>query len=342
MISVVIPVYNAQDTIDACIESIFDYNKSEIEVIAINDGSKDESLNHLHALEKKYPNLHVFDQENQGNSLTRDRGIQETSGEYIMFVDADDVIVEHGIDKIQKKLNELNPDLMYFGFKTNYVEEGYSIESRVNDHVFERSFDAVDSMLMYGGFNLLWNKVYKASLIRGYHDFPIMKTTGQDFIFNCNVFPRLKRVVSIDEVLYCYLKRAKETMVTRYVKDGYGNLERKQNALIHMFDQYDKERSQSYKDYMIREYEVYLINMFAKDSPLTKNERIFEVQQNILNNEAFALIQEANPVGKYTELFKKTVLSHDARHIVNTYGLLCGFRDTCGPIYRRIRKLINS
>lgn len=340
MISVIIPVYNCENTILGTLDSITKYTDTAYEIIAIDDGSTDQSGKLLDQYASHCEKLKVIHQENQGNSLTRDTGIQASSGEYIVFVDGDDLLVEHALDTIQENLEDT--DLLIFGFRTEYMDEGYSLVRYFPNRTYSDAKEAASILLSEGGFNLLWNKVYRASYIKGHHDFPVMKTTGQDFIFNCHVFPRMKKVKSIDAVLYRYCKRAIETMVTRYVKDGWENLSRKEEALRNMFEAFGQGKEKAYCDYMIREYEVYLINLFSPECPLRKEEKINQVQTHLMNASVQETIQKATPLGSYAKLFQKEVLKKNAKALVNKYTLLCGFRDRFGGIYRRLRRFLNQ
>ncbi len=339
--SVVIPVYNCEDTIRSCLDSILLSNQAELEVVAVDDGSSDQSGAVLDQYARKDPRLHVIHQNNMGNSFSRDTAVQNTTGDYILFVDADDELEPHAVDQIAGFLKDL-PDILIFGFTSVFTEEHYSVKKQMPDRTFSDAKEAAVFLLEQGGFNLLWNKCWKASLIRGYHDFPAMKTTGQDFIFNCHVFPRAGSVISCSRLFYRYEKRSRETMVTRYLQDGYGNLKRKEIALEEMLHQFTDVPERVLADYMIREYEVYTINLFSPKCPLSAAEKKEEIRKHILSEPAFSRICMAHPISRYSALFQRTVKTGNAGTIVRVYSVLCWFRDSCAPVYRRVRRIVNS
>ncbi|MBP3890746.1 MAG: glycosyltransferase [Solobacterium sp.] len=341
MISIIIPIYNAEKELPLCLDSILKTNQSDFEIIAINDGSSDASGTILDAYAKDYPQIQAYHRENKGNSLTRDEGIGYAKGSYILFVDADDILEEGAIDLLDHAIEE-DTDLLVFGYSIDYIDEHYTLTKSFENKNYQDSYQAAYDFLKDGSFNLLWNKVYRTSLIQNQHDFPIMKTTGQDFIFNCHVFPRIHKVQCSDKVLYHYCKRAKETMVTRYIENGYENLLRKKTALQDMLRAYGKSDSDAYQDYMLNEYEVYLINYFAKGCPLSKEEIIAEVDKNLMNEEAYRLIASAKPQGKYEQLFQKYVMKKSAKYLVDKYSQLAFVRDYLGKPYRWLRKMINQ
>ena len=92
MISIIVPVYNASDYIIDCLNSVFLQTYSTFEVLAINDGSTDNSLEILNKIAIQDSRLRVIDQENKGVSSTRNTGLKYAKGEYILFLDSDDTI----------------------------------------------------------------------------------------------------------------------------------------------------------------------------------------------------------------------------------------------------------
>ena len=91
-VSIVIPVYNVEKYLKQCLESVVNQTLDKIEVICINDGSTDNSLNILKEYEKKYNNIIIIDQENKGPGFARNIGMKRASGKYIYFLDSDDYI----------------------------------------------------------------------------------------------------------------------------------------------------------------------------------------------------------------------------------------------------------
>ena len=115
LVSVVIPVYNVERYLEECLNSVLRQTYQPIEIIAINDGSTDRSPDILHQYEQKYRNLKVLHQENQGNSVARNRGIEEATGKYIYFLDSDDYILPETIENLVGAMEKHNLDLIRFG-----------------------------------------------------------------------------------------------------------------------------------------------------------------------------------------------------------------------------------
>ena len=92
-ISVIIPVYNVEKYLRICLESILNQNFKGYEIILINDGSTDNSLNICREYEKKYSNIIVINEENSGPSAARNKGLEYAKGKYISFIDSDDELL---------------------------------------------------------------------------------------------------------------------------------------------------------------------------------------------------------------------------------------------------------
>lgn len=120
-VSVIVPVYQAERFIQKCVQSIINQTHEELEVILIDDGSADGSLQICNELQEKDSRIRVIHQENKGVSVTRNRGIGEATGEYILFVDADDIIEKNMIEYMLQKAVETDSEIVICGF--DYVYE---------------------------------------------------------------------------------------------------------------------------------------------------------------------------------------------------------------------------
>ena len=105
LISVIVPVYNVKNYLEKCLDSIINQTYKNLEIILINDGSTDESLDICYMYEKKDNRIKVYNQENHGLSYTRNRGIEIARGKYIGFVDSDDVISPFMYEFLYKAIN---------------------------------------------------------------------------------------------------------------------------------------------------------------------------------------------------------------------------------------------
>ena len=167
-VSVIIPVFNAEKYLEECIESIISSTVfNGIEVILVDDGSRDSSGSICDSFSQKYENIRSFHIENGGVSNARNFGISKACGEYIAFCDADDCYVNDILHKSVLKLKEYGTDLIFFDF----------INEQRNNSVFRLPFscnlvltkktitDVFEYTLKNEGFNSVWNKLFKRDLI---------------------------------------------------------------------------------------------------------------------------------------------------------------------------------
>ena len=149
--SVIIPVYNTSIYIEECMNSVFCQTQKEIEVIAINDGSTDNSLEILLRLQEKHPELIVFTQENHGLGYVRNVGIEKARGEYIYFLDSDDYILEDTLEKCYECASENKLDIVLFdAFEFEDCEEKKPVKLNPSDkHEIVEERDEIFSGIYY-------------------------------------------------------------------------------------------------------------------------------------------------------------------------------------------------
>lgn len=136
-LSIIIPVYNCGKFLEECLNSVFtqDIPQSDYEVICINDGSKDNSQSILEKFAAVHKNLHLISQENKGAAAARNEGLKKAVGDYIWFVDADDLICENILSLLKSKIEACNCDRMSFGFY--YFDGNLTEEQRKGINISE-------------------------------------------------------------------------------------------------------------------------------------------------------------------------------------------------------------
>ena len=118
-ISVIIPVFNSSLYLDHCLSTVVNQTLKDIEIILIDDGSTDDSLNVIKNYAKKYNNIKYTSKENEGQAIARNIGIQMSSGEFITFIDSDDYIELNMLEKLYNIAKSDNSDIVL----CDYVEE---------------------------------------------------------------------------------------------------------------------------------------------------------------------------------------------------------------------------
>lgn len=186
-ISVIIPVYNAQDGIKRCVDSLLNQSFKNFEIILLNDGSKDDSLNILKEYELKYSFIRVIDKQNEGVAVTRNKGILLAEGEYTMFMDNDDFVDSDYIETFYQAIHEKKLDLVIGGYK------------RVNqDNQIIFSQDIQQSEWSKYIIMAPWAKIYRTEFLKTnnleFFDYGI----GEDIIFNLAAYKATDKIGLLD------------------------------------------------------------------------------------------------------------------------------------------------
>lgn len=158
-LSVIIPVYNAEKYLKRCLDSILIQDYDSYEIVAVNDGSTDASLNILKQYEKQYADkVRVIDQKNAGVSVARNIGVMQSIGEYITFLDSDDYIEPNSYKKIMEKVLE-GYDIVVYDYCRDYGT--YKEHSNV---LYEGKSSKVERKDYIKSLPGTWNKIMKKDL----------------------------------------------------------------------------------------------------------------------------------------------------------------------------------
>ena len=235
-VSIIVPVYNAQNSIGRCIESILNQDYENIELIAVNDGSKDNSGKILDEYAAKDSRMIVIHKTNSGVSDTRNIAIARASGTYLQFLDADDYIPVDSTKSMVRALEENNVDLVVSDFY-RVVKDNLSLKgSIVNDKILTRNEYAslmAESPSDYY-YGVLWNKLYKASIIKD-NAMVMDKDLSfcEDFIFNLEYLMHCSSIYPLQVPVYYYVK-TEGSLVSKNI-----SLSKLYNAKTNVFKYYD-------------------------------------------------------------------------------------------------------
>ena len=171
-ISVIIPAYNAADYLDEAISSIINQSFRDLEIICVDDGSTDNTLEILQSYASKDDRIHVFHQENQGADYATDNGISKSKGKYIYFMDADDILDLNALEELHNLIEEKDLDFVIFksmGYLQDtgeYIEINYSSMPKLHECVGDSVFywkDIGDTIFAISVTP--WSKLYRRELI---------------------------------------------------------------------------------------------------------------------------------------------------------------------------------
>ncbi|WP_051689265.1 glycosyltransferase family 2 protein [Butyrivibrio sp. AE2032] len=199
IVSVIMPVFNGAKCCKRAIESVLHQTYQQIELIVVNDGSTDGTEDIVQEIAAVDDRLKLISQANAGVSSARNRGIKESSGEYIAFIDADDYMNNTFVEKMLHAMLQEQTDVASCGY-TYVYSDGRRTEKTVP--VGDRTIDTIEQYVSTNVINLLWNKLYKKALIS--HLFNTDRSMGEDLEFNTWYFTKVGSISTIFEPLYEY------------------------------------------------------------------------------------------------------------------------------------------
>lgn len=218
LISVIVPVYNVEKYLDKCLCSLINQTYSNIEIIVVDDGSKDSSGQISDIWAAKDKRIKVLHKTNAGLGMARNTGLENANGGYVLFVDSDDFVHEKAVRMLYETMVENKADTVYCGWSRYYSEDNiveyplnYVSDKFLDNEVIDKVLlemigtlpnEPVDSYL----YMSVWHALYSMKLIKEYSiEFPSEREfISEDIMFHIDYLQRSKRVVFNSNCLYFY------------------------------------------------------------------------------------------------------------------------------------------
>lgn len=209
MISIIVPTYNDEKNIIECLDSILSQSYKNFEVIVVIDGSTDKTLDIVNSYINKIPNLKIIQQNNSGSGVARNNGLSKAMGEYIMFVDADDILFHDSLQIMIDSLVDKDIDLL---IGSSVIFEDINGKKYNYDNIFSNKFITDSHCIQKECINMFidgrghgpWAKLYKKDIITKYKvKFPDLRRS-QDIIFNNIYYRYIRNLKIIDDPVYKY------------------------------------------------------------------------------------------------------------------------------------------
>lgn len=212
-ISIIMPVYNSQDHLKDTLDYILNQTFDDFELICVNDGSGDDSLDILNDYSLKDSRIKVFSQENKGQGSARNKGLEHCTGKYVYFMDSDDCIIPEFLELVHDNIKNNSSEIVMF--KTGNIESGNKIDTPplfpfyevfkdadFNDFTFD--YTNVRKYVLNSSF-APWTKFYKKELFDRYDDFKFNENLPyEDVLFHIKSMLRASRISFVPEYLYYY------------------------------------------------------------------------------------------------------------------------------------------
>lgn len=225
-ISVIVPAYNAEKVVENCVSSILKQSFKNIEVIVVDDGSKDSTRKVLEKLANTDRRVRLIKKdENQGLSAARNSALEIATGEYVGFVDADDWVEEHTLEKMIQEGK--GADLIVSGYKHDTMDENrrqvnISREVKMESGFWDKKEEVISKAAYIDTskmFAYTWNKLYKRKIIKeNVLDFS-KQVLIEDFIFNTEFWNEITTLSVVDCTGYHYVKASKDALTQKFLPD---------------------------------------------------------------------------------------------------------------------------
>ncbi|MBR8535739.1 glycosyltransferase family 2 protein [Carboxylicivirga sediminis] len=222
-VSIVIPIYNVAPYLSRCFKSCINQSYTNIELIAVNDGSTDDSLNLINSYASKDYRIKIVDKPNGGLNSAREAGIKASSGKYITIVDGDDYLETDAIEKLLNIIEIENADIVVAGANIILADNNQLINTIQHPELVLYNEDYTKRILSHGP-NTVCMKLYKTELIKEATKYPNIKA-GQDLPVSIQWSLLTKKVVFTQELIYNYVVARKGSTMSGdrkiYVEAGF-------------------------------------------------------------------------------------------------------------------------
>lgn len=351
-VSVISPVYNTSEYLREFLDSVISQTYKPFELILVDDGSSDNSLDICREYAEKDSRITVLTQKNQGAGAARNNGIEHANGELVIFLDSDDTADSNMLEAVLKVTRKQKPDLLVFGYEEIFYNEAGKVVSRnvmlpepLDLHTPEECRKKYCRLVFDAMLNQPWNKVYKKSIIEKYNiRFPNVKRT-QDALFNGEYFKHVNSLLTLQEPLYFFRQNNQKKIWKKFPKDSYlidVNYNSFLENLLKEFNLYDGE-SRALAD-------EWFYNTIFRDAGYYKNpnwklsrkEKIEYVRKVISAEYNKERAKTAWTRSKKTASVRKRILKNDAKGLIRDIRYFTAREKSYEYYYRTVRKRLKG
>lgn len=290
-VSVIMAAYNAQDTVEASIESLINQTYKNLEIIVVNDGSKDKTLEVLNKLSDKYNNIIVINQENSGPGKARNTAMEVAIGKYMMFIDSDDFYSRDMVEKMVLEIEREKFDLCVCGIKNQYYEHN-EIKGEKNSFkksaIYKNKEEILNNMDTFVGdwlFNSMCNKIYISEIIKS-KKLKVLEGSdmGEDLCFNILYINECESVSIIEEPLYIYRIDQEKGLTSAFRDDEFNKRKINLKMLADLYDKNGLNKNRVYFEYVIMAYSCFT-HLFKESNKNSYKENIKFIKDVINSDE---------------------------------------------------------
>lgn len=218
-VSIVVPIYNLEKYIQRCLDALVNQTLEEIEILCVDDGSKDSAPQIIEDYKAKYPNkVKTFHKENGGEWSARTYGLKQAIGEYVGFIDSDDVPEVTWAEKLYEAAKKNDADIAFSGYDRVDLDTGKTVSVEMTQYgTMNKEVDFNDDFIVYANPSL-WNKIYRREIVKDLEFLPFRGCNDTLFLIH-SYMSGVKKLTFIPDVLYHYYLRSSSQIHSLNTKD---------------------------------------------------------------------------------------------------------------------------
>lgn len=327
-ISIIVPIYGiGEEMLDRCVNSLVIQTLQEVEIILVDDGSHGRLPELCDLWAKKDNRIKVIHKKNEGAGLARNSGLEKATGEYVAFVDNDDYVAVETYEIAYEEAQKENADVVYFGIKTEYRNNRWSLDGIKEKQIWER--EQIDGymldMIASAPYEQeerkwrmsAWHAVYRRSIIDKNNVRFTSERECDDLPFNVNFLKSAQKISHIPQILYYYCMNT-ASITSTFRIEAFDGFLRLHELLIGMIDKIEggKERVDRLFIGYVRTYITALI--------MSQSDRKSEILKNVLDNgiwDELKLRYNPNWLPLYQNVFYRLILGKHSR-LLTCYAYL--------------------
>ncbi len=313
LISIIVPVYNGEESVKNCIDSIRNQTYENIEIIIVNDGSTDDTERICKRLCLKDDRIILINQDNKGASDARNTGIDNSKGEYIQFVDSDDYIESNMVQSLIERCIDSEYTMVMCGYFREFISPAGTTVNQVtilnafikNKDIFSQYFAELYNSAY---INFSWNKLYLSEIIKDNKlRFDNNCSLGEDLVFNLNFIKHSCKILILNKALYHRVEENTLSLSRKFRLERQENNVELYNYLLDYFKDSKDEDSikEIHKMFLRNNYKnlEYLYIAKTELSEQEKSEFFEEIVKSPETKEAIKNMRNTDLEGLYYRLF---------------------------------------
>ena len=327
-VSIIVPVYNAEKTIERCINALITQSYNNIEIVCVNDGSSDNSFAILEKFRNKDSRIKIYTQENSGPAYTRHFAISQATGKYLMFCDADDWYENNMVECMVTTIEQENTDMVMCDCNIIDLADNTIQNAKLNkyNHILLLGKHSLNINNVSKVNGILWNKILKREILEKYNIRYPKKYEHDDLIFIYKYLAQAKTYFGLKEKLYNYIVGNQTSLMGKlYTRTNNGKEFDFIYAFLDLFDYLADCKDTEYILY-IKHCFIGNFSHFIEFLPSNKAEKAFRELKEIVNTLDF--FKKNNPriiriLNKYNSLKKYTnaVNSDDVNFLQQIFSI---------------------